>query len=140
MAAPDPLAALQAAIDALESQREMLGDAVVDAALAPLRARRAALVPLGAPQQQLRQVSVLFLDMVGSTQLAGKLDPETVHDVLDGALQQLSAVVREQGGEVLQYAGDNLMAAFGASGASEDDTECAVRCGLSLLAEGARLG
>ena len=136
----DPLAALQAAIDALGSQRAMLGDAVVDAALAPLRARLAALVPLGAPQQQLRQVSVLFLDMVGSTQLAGKLDPETVHDVLDGALRQLSAVVHEQGGEVLQYAGDNLMAAFGASGAREDDTERAVRCGLALLAEGARMG
>lgn len=138
--ATDPLSALQTAIDALESQRAMLGDAVVDAALAPLRARLAALVPLGAPQQQLRQVSVLFLDMVGSTQLAGKLDPETVHDVLDGALQQLSDVVREQGGEVLQYAGDNLMAAFGASGAREDDTERAVRCGLNLLAEGKRLG
>ena len=138
--APDPLAAVQAAIDTLESQRAMLGNAVVDAALAPLRARLAALVPLGAPQQQLRQVSVLFLDMVGSTQLAGKLDPETVHDVLDGALQQLSAVVREQGGEVLQYAGDNLMAAFGASGAREDDAERAVRCGLALLAEGTRMG
>jgi class 3 adenylate cyclase len=134
------LAALRAAIDALESQRGMLGDAVVDVALAPLRARLAALVPLGAPEQQLRQVSVLFLDMVGSTQLAGKLDPETVHDVLDGALQQLSAVVREHGGEVLQYAGDNLMAAFGASGAREDDTERAVRCGLAMLAEGTRLG
>lgn len=136
----EPLAALQTAIDALESQRALLGDAVVDAALAPLRTRLASLVPLGAPQQQLRQVSVLFLDMVGSTQLAGKLDPETVHDVLDGALHQLSAVVREHGGEVLQYAGDNLMAAFGASGAGEDDTERAVRCGLALLAEGARLG
>ncbi len=135
----NPLAALQGAIDALESQRAMLGDAVVEVALAPLRARLAALVPLGAPEQQLRQVSVLFLDMVGSTQLAGKLDPETVHDVLDGALQQLSAVVREHGGEVLQYAGDNLLAAFGASGAREDDTERAVRCGLALLAEGTRL-
>ena len=138
--ATDPLAALQAAIDALESQRAVLGDAVADVALAPLRARLAALVPLGAPEQQLRQVSVLFLDMVGSTQLAGKLDPETVRDVLDGALRQLSAVVREHGGEVLQYAGDNLMAAFGASGAREDDTERAVRCGLALLSEGTRLG
>ncbi len=138
--ATDSLAALQAAIDTLESQRAMLGDAMVDAALAPLRARLAALQPLGAPQQQLRQVSVLFLDMVGSTQLAGKLDPETVHDVLDGALQRFSAVVREHGGEVLNYAGDNLMAAFGASGAREDDAERAVRCGLALLDEGARAG
>lgn len=136
----DPHAALQAAIDALESQRAALGDAVVDSALAPLRARFAALMPPSAPEQQLRQVSVLFLDMVGSTQLAGKLDPETVHDVLDGALRQLSAVVREHEGEVLQYAGDNLMAAFGAAGAREGDAERAVRCGLALLAQGIRLG
>jgi class 3 adenylate cyclase len=138
--ATDPNAALQAAIAALESQRATLGDAVVDAALAPLRARLAALVPSSAPEQQLRQVSVLFLDIVGSTQLAGKLDPETVHDVLDGSLRQLSVVVREHRGEVLQYAGDNLMAAFGAAGAREDDAERAVRCGLALLAEGTRLG
>jgi hypothetical protein len=41
---------------------------------------------------------------------------------------------------VLQYAGDNLLAVFGADEAHEDDAECAVRCGLTLLAEGRALG
>jgi len=91
-------------------------------------------------EQQLRQVSVLFLDMVGSTRLVGKLDPEQVQDVLDGALAALTDIVRAHEGEVLQYAGDNLLAAFGASGARDDDAERAVACGLALLAEGRARG
>ena len=60
------------AIQALEGQRALLGDAVVETALAPLRARLDALQrvsELAAPEQALRQVSILFLDIVGSTLL-----------------------------------------------------------------------
>jgi class 3 adenylate cyclase len=60
---------LEAGIDALERQRPLLGDAVVDAALAGLRAKLAALrgAEAAPPAQALRQVSILFLDVVGST-------------------------------------------------------------------------
>jgi class 3 adenylate cyclase len=125
-------------IAALEAQRSLLGDEVLDAALAPLRAR---LDGMEGPQphpphpSQLRQVSVLFLDIVGSTQLSQHLDPEELQDVMDGALAAFTAVVRRHGGEVLQYAGDNLLAVFGAGGAREDDAERAVQAGLALLAE-----
>jgi class 3 adenylate cyclase/tetratricopeptide (TPR) repeat protein len=78
-------------------------------------------------------VSVLFLDVTGSTKLAQRLDPEEVHEVMDGALARFSAVVRAHGGSVLQYAGDSLLAAFGDQGAQEDDAERAVRAGLALL-------
>ncbi|KPF47592.1 hypothetical protein IP87_00655 [beta proteobacterium AAP121] len=133
----------------------MLGDAVVDAALAPLQERLAALndAPpeaepgtLAAPAtsgRRLRQVSVLFLDIVGSTQLIQHLDPEEVQAVFDGALAAFTAIVTRHGGEVLRYAGDNLKAAFGAHGTlgtREDDAERAVHCGLALLAEAARRG
>jgi class 3 adenylate cyclase len=137
-----PVLQLQATIAALEAQRPMLGDTVVDTALAPLRAQLAALqlrAPT-APAQALRLVSILFLDIVGSTALSRRLDPEETHAVMDGALKRCTAVVRRHGGKVLQYAGDNLLAVFGGEAAHEDDAERAVRCGLDLLAEGRQLG
>ncbi len=136
---------LESVIRGLEAQRELLGDAFVDAGLAPLRARLAALAEeaagdASAPGQALRLVTILFLDVVGSTQLSQHLDPEDIHAVMDGALARCTAVVETHHGKVLQYAGDNLLAVFGADEAREDDAERAVRCGLALLAEGRTLG
>jgi class 3 adenylate cyclase len=85
------------------------------------------------PAQSRRQVSVLFLDVVGSTVLTRQLDPEDVQDVMDGALAAFTAVVRAHGGTVLQYAGDSLLAAFGTPVSREDDAERAVAAGLALL-------
>ena len=87
--------ALGKAIDALDSQRAVLGDNVVDAALAPLR-QQLADQQAAAPRR--RQVSVLFLDIVGSTALSHNLDPEDVHDIMDSALRRFSAVVMRSGG------------------------------------------
>lgn len=129
---------LQNAIAALEAQRGLLGDAVADTALAPLRARLNAL--LKDADQALRQVSILFLDIVGSTSLSQRLDPEEIHAVMDGALARLTAVVRAHHGKVLQYAGDNLLAVFGADQSHERDAENAVLCGLAMLDEGRALG
>ena len=120
----------------LEGQRALLGDAAVDAALGPLRVRLASLAERPMPGQVRRQVTVLFLDFVGSTALAQQLDPEDVHAVLDGALAASTRVVEAHQGKVLQYAGDNLLAAFGADETREDDPERAVIAGLALLAEG----
>ena len=132
------------AIAVLNAQRAVLSDAVVDAALGPLRDKLAELDAAAAPaptaERRLRQVSVMFLDIVGSTQLSQHLDPEEILLVVDGALAAFTAIVQQHGGEVLQYAGDNLLAAFGANGASEDDAERAVRCGLALLQEAAQHG
>ena len=129
---------LEAAITALEGQRSLLGDAVVDAGLGAIRAKLAALTPTPPlePVQSLRQVTILFLDVVGSTGLAQHLDPEDVSAVMDGTLAAGTALVGQHGGRVLQYAGDNLLAVFGADEAREDDAERAVRCGLALLDEG----
>ena len=145
----DLRAPLEAAIAELQARRAVLGDAPVDAALAPLLERLATLSarPEPAaptePSRRLRQVSVLFLDIVGSTQLIQHLDPEEVQAVVDGALAAFAAIVTQHGGEVLRYAGDNIKAAFGAHdtvGTREDDAERAVHCGLALLAEAARRG
>ncbi len=136
---------LEYAIAALEGQRTLLGDAMVDMAVAPLKAKLVALLgttasPPPEPTQALKQVSVLFLDVVGSTTLAQRLDPEEVSAVMDGALSRGTALVEAHGGRVLQYAGDNILAAFGADEVAEDDAERAVRCGLALLALGKTVG
>jgi len=138
---------LEATIAALESQRGILGEAVVETAVAPLRARLAALAaeppapaPTPTPTQTLKQVSILFLDVVGSTALSQHLDPEEIHAVMDGALERCTTIVQAHGGKVLQYAGDNLLAVFGSEESREDDPERCVRCGLALLDEGRTLG
>ena len=137
---------LTTAIAALEAQRELLGSAVVDTALAPLRERLAKLTGQpgddhsGESKQSLKQVSVLFADVVGSTTLSQQLDPEEVHNVMDEALARCTAIVQRHGGRVLKYAGDSLLAVFGADEVQEDDAERAVQSGLDLLEEGRRQG
>ena len=127
---------LEAAIASLQAQRALLGDAVVDAAVGPMGARLEALV---AQEQSLKQVTVLFLDVVGSTPLASQLSPEALRDVMDATLKASSEIVRAHGGSVMQYAGDSVLAAFGVAQAQEDDAERAVRCGLALIPVGATL-
>lgn len=131
---------LEAVIRGLEAQQGLLGEAFVGVGLAPLRARLAAMgggvlgtVPAA---QTLKQVSILFLDVVGSTGMSQQLDAEDIHAVVDGALTRCTAVVESHGGKVLQYAGDSLLAVFGIGQAREDDAERAVRAGLALLAAG----
>ena len=135
---------IEAGMTALDAQRSLLGDAVVDAALGPMRARLQALQAPSTephePTRSLKQVSILFLDVVGSTALAQRLDPEEVSAVMDGALSRGTAIVDAHCGRVLQYAGDNILAAFGANEAAEDDAERAVRCGLALLELGKTVG
>jgi class 3 adenylate cyclase/tetratricopeptide (TPR) repeat protein len=134
---------LEGTIAGLEAQRALLGDAIVDAALVPLRARLASLVaaPLDAPSAQtLKQVSILFLDIVGSTALSQYLDPEAISVVMDGALARFTAIVERFDGKVLKYAGDSVLAAFGVDAAREDDPERAVHAGLALLEEARHQG
>ena len=134
--AMDELQQIEAGLAALEAQRALLGDAVVEMAAAPLRTRLAALqAAQAASVQQLRQVSVLFVDAVGSTALGRQLDPEDIQAVMDGALGAFTAIVQAHRGRVLQYTGDGLLAAFGTEEAHEDDPEQAVRAGLGILAE-----
>ena len=134
---------LTAAIAGLEAQRALLGDAVVDVAVASLRTKLVALAaaqPAAPFDQTLRQVSVLFLDIVGSTTLSQHIDPEDIHTALDGTLARCTALAEAHGGRALQYAGDCWLAVFGADTSEEDDAERAVLAGLASLAEGRAQG
>lgn len=143
--------AIHQAVAALQAQRSVLDTAVLEAALRPLRDRLAALqsqpaakepveLPQALPIRKLRNVTILFLDIVGSTQLIQHLDPEDAQAVVDGALAAFSLLVKQHRGEVLRYAGDNLKAAFGADRAADDDAERAVACGLAMLQEARQRG
>ena len=134
---------LEATIAGLEAQRALLGDAVVNAALAPLRSKLVSLATAPADEsldQKLKQVTILFVDIVGSTKLGQRLDPEATSMVMERALAQFAAIVEQHGGKVLKYAGDNVLAVFGAAEAREDDPERAVRAGLAILGAGREQG
>jgi len=130
---------IESAIAALGAQRTLLGDAVVDTAVASLEQELAARRRRDDAAQQLKTATVLFMDVVGSTRLSERLDPEDVHAVMDSALERLTGIVQAHHGRVLQYAGDSLLAVFGADQALEDDAERAVRAGLAIVAEAAPL-
>jgi class 3 adenylate cyclase/tetratricopeptide (TPR) repeat protein len=125
---------VSAAVAALEAQRMLLGDLVVETALAPLRRQLSELRAHDAHKtQQLKQVSVVFVDVVGSTAIGQQLGPEEIHALMDGALERFTTVVQSFHGRVLQYTGDGMLAAFGAEEVAEDDVEHAIRAGLAII-------
>ncbi len=142
MTAPTPysLAQIAAAMQAVRGQRGALGEAAADVALAALAAQQESLLAGAGPAPLLKQVSILFLDVVGSTSLARLLDPEQINHVMDGALERFTSIVQMHHGRVLQYAGDNVLAVFGGPTSQEDDAERAVLAGLAMLAEARVLG
>ncbi len=81
-----------------------------------------------------RQLTVMFCDMVGSTALAGNLDPEDMREVLRSFHDACAQVIDEYDGCVAQYLGDGNLAYFGYPLAHEDDAERAVRAGMSIVA------
>ncbi|HEX2180880.1 MAG TPA: adenylate/guanylate cyclase domain-containing protein [Rubrobacteraceae bacterium] len=81
-----------------------------------------------------KYVTVLFADVVDSTVMAERLDPEQFAEIMNGAFAFLNASVRKYGGTVSRLLGDAILAFFGAPVAHEDDAERAVRAGLSIQA------
>ncbi|MBV8772376.1 MAG: AAA family ATPase [Deltaproteobacteria bacterium] len=80
-----------------------------------------------------RHLTVLFCDIVGSTQIATQLDPEEWRDVVAGYHRAAADSITRYGGYVAQYLGDGVMAFFGWPEAHENDAECAARAGLAIL-------
>jgi class 3 adenylate cyclase len=84
-------------------------------------------------QAERRQLTVLFVDLVGSTALAAKLDPEDMGQVIRVYQGCCAEVIERWGGHVAKYMGDGVLAYFGWPQAHEDDTERAVRAGLAII-------
>ncbi|HSA79697.1 MAG TPA: AAA family ATPase, partial [Geminicoccaceae bacterium] len=86
-----------------------------------------------------RQLTVLFCDLVGSTELSAVLDPEDMRAVITAYQSCCAAVVERFEGHIAKYMGDGVLAYFGYPRAHEDDPERAVRAGLELIDAVARL-
>lgn len=86
-----------------------------------------------------RQITVLMCDLVGSTALSQRLDPEDLRDLLAAYQRVCSEAVKRHEGHIAQYLGDGVLIYFGYPQAHEDDAQRAVRCGLDILAGIAQL-
>ena len=97
----------------------------------------AAVAVLAAPLQvdtaERRQVTVMFSDLVGSTALSGRMDPEDLREIISAYQNCVADTVHRFDGFVARYMGDGVLVYFGYPRAHEDDVERAVRAGLELI-------
>jgi class 3 adenylate cyclase/predicted ATPase len=80
-----------------------------------------------------RQLTVMFCDLVGSTALSARLDPEDLREIIAAYNETASEVIRRHGGFVAEYMGDGVLAYFGYPQANEDNAERALRAALELV-------
>lgn len=126
---------LARAIEAIESQRGVLGNAVVDAALRPLREKLNTLQgdQANPVEQQRKLVTVLFARV--NLPPGSDADIEDTEAALQTIWQRLDAIIEEYGGRVDKHIGEEIMALWGALTAREDDPEQAIQAALAMLAE-----
>ena len=79
------------------------------------------------------EVTVMFSDLVGSTALSARMDPEDLREVISAYQKRVAETVGRFGGFVAKYMGDGVLVYFGYPQAHEDDAERAVRAGLELV-------
>ena len=80
-----------------------------------------------------RQLTVMFCDMVGSTALSARLDPEDYREVIAAYHRAVAKIIAESDGFVSRYMGDGVLVYFGYPQAHEDDAKRAVRAGLACI-------
>ena len=90
--------------------------------------------PRSGDSAERRQVTVMFSDLVGSTALSARMDPEDLRELISAYQKCVAEAVGRFGGFVAQYLGDGVLVYFGYPEAHEDDAERAVRAGLELIA------
>ena len=86
-----------------------------------------------APEAERRQLTVMFCDLVGSTSLSARLDPEDMRDVIRLYQECCAEMVARFDGNVAKYMGDGVLVYFGFPRAHEDEAERAVRAGLAII-------
>ena len=130
------------AIVSIEGQRLLLGDAVVDAALASLKQSLAQFENTNAVTQlhsdsplegERKLVTIMFADFSNFTAMSERMDAEDVRAVMNTCFSLLVPIVEQYGGVVDKYIGDEIMALFGAPRAHDNDAECALRAALDMM-------
>jgi len=107
--------------------------AALDAKAVATSATAAARYTPARAEAERRQLTVMFCDLVGSTELSARLDPEDLREVIAAYHRAVADVVRGLDGFVAKYMGDGVLVYFGYPNAHEDDAERAVRAGLACI-------
>src|SRR5690242_1103257 len=113
-------------IDGIAALPAAGADASADAALAP-HTRQAA------TEAERRQLTIMFCDLVGSTPLSARFDPEDLREIVGAYHRCVADTVARFGGFVAKYMGDGVLIYFGYPEAHEDDAERAARAGLAVI-------
>ena len=115
------------AIETLTAARQPAGTtAASDIAVVPPS-------PVQHREAEFRQITVMFSDLVGSTQLSEKLDPEDLQKLIDAYRKECSTAIKRYGGDVARYLGDGVMAFFSYPRAHEDDAVRAIHAALEIV-------
>jgi class 3 adenylate cyclase/predicted ATPase len=116
----------------LGHRRKMLR-AIAELSAAAVARSPIAIQPLLRDDAERRQLTVMFCDLVGSTALSGRLDPEDLRKVMFTYHACVTDVIRGYNGKIARYMGDGVLAYFGYPLADEDNAAQAVRAGLALV-------
>src|SRR3954451_10722083 len=119
------------AIAALREPTAPTGTAQADAANDG--SKQSTQAPLTAEAER-RPLSVMFCDLIGSTALSARLDPEDLREVIRSYQACVATTIRQFGGFIARYVGDGVLIYFGWPEARETDAERAVRAGLAVAA------
>jgi class 3 adenylate cyclase len=117
----------------LGHRRKMLRAIAELVAVPPIQLQPALTEPKPKDTAQRRQVTVMFSDLVGSTALAARMDPEDLREIISAYQKCVAETVQRFGGFVAKYMGDGVLVYYGYPQAHEDDAERAVRSGLELV-------
>ena len=123
-------------VASLGHRRKLLG-AITDLEAGEKSAAAIAVAAPAAPRlletAERRQVTVMFSDLVGSTALSARMDPEDLREIISAYQKCVAETVHRFDGFVARYMGDGVLVYFGYPHAHEDDAERAVRAGLELI-------
>jgi class 3 adenylate cyclase/tetratricopeptide (TPR) repeat protein len=100
----------------------------------------AAASPLLRPEAERRQLTVMFCDLVDSTALSERLDPEDLREIIQAYQETCARVIARYEGYVAKYMGDGILAYFGYPQAHEDDAKRSTRAGLGIVEAIAKIG
>lgn len=135
---PGEIDKLKQAMAALEAQRSVLGDSVVNTALGPLSEKLQALLaaqdadPAADESQQRKILTVLFADLPALATLGARMDEEDIQGMMSSLWPRLDQAILDYGGRIDKHMGNAVMALWGADSVAEDDPEQAVRAALAL--------
>src|SRR5262249_14136588 len=123
------------AITALEEWRTLLGDTLVDMALAPLKQQLAeaegASIPPSIGERKL--VTIMFANIAGFTAMLEALDPEQVRNLMNDCFDVLVHPIETHQGTIDKFIGDGMLAVFGAPAATDNHAERALRAALAMM-------